>query len=483
MPEALAAILEKAMAKDPAERYQTPTEVAEALAPWTHDADPAAARGGDAAAQPGRDGRRHRRPRRRVGPPSDPPSGTRKPWQVSNGSPSSAAPAPPAPAVVPAPAVAPSAPAAAPRKSGPTLAAAPPRSAPSAVPAPPPSARPVAVAPPAAKVPARPVLSPVPLRPAPAPARSAVTTTPAPAAAPPLEEEAASWDKLVSDTVNPTGQMDTAPRSGKRPGPSWPGVTGRNFALPPLANPRLWIVVGAATAAVVILIVVGVWIAIAFSSGAARPEGPTGREPIRVDPSGANKAFRTLKEAILHAHANDHIVLAADVQEDDLTVNKVENLTIESAPERRATWRTTGRAMDKLLSVSDAPGFHLKGITFDGDGKTHILVQLNGACPGLTLDALRFDGIKTYGLVVADCDGAADRPVVLSNLSFDTTADTQTAVYFFFGRELLEPKAVVVKDLTFGPQGVHVQSSRPDLLKQLESVNALSPISAEFQPK
>ncbi len=215
-----------------------------------------------------------------------------------------------------------------------------------------------------------------------------------------------------------------------------------------------------------------------------RPAGrPDGREPIRVDPSGANKAFRTLKEAILHAHANDHIVLAADVQEDDLTVNKVENLTIESAPERRATWRTTGRAMDKLLSVSDAPGFHLKGITFDGDGKTHILVQLNGACPGLTLDALRFDGIKTYGLVVADCDGAADRPVVLSNLSFDTTADTQTAVYFFFGRELLEPKAVVVKDLTFGPQGVHVQSSRPDLLKQLESVNALSPISAEFQPK
>ena len=144
--------------------------------------------------------------------------------------------------------------------------------------------------------------------------------------------------------------------------------------------------------------------------------------------------------------------------------------------------------MDKLLNVSDAPGFHLKGITFDGDGKTHILVQLNGACPGLTLDALRFDGIKTYGLVVADCDGAADRPVVLSNLSFDTTADTQTAVYFFFGGKSAEPKAIVAKDLTFWfPRRPCPVAPIPTCLKQLESVNALladfgKPKSSEVAP-
>ena len=117
MPEELAAILEKMMAKDPAERYQTPTEVAEALAPWTQTPIPPppeeempqlslAAMGGGV---PGSDATR-------AGASSDPPSGTRKPWQVSNGSPSSSA-----PATAP-PAVAPSAPAVAPRKSGPTLA-------------------------------------------------------------------------------------------------------------------------------------------------------------------------------------------------------------------------------------------------------------------------------------------------------------------------------------------------------------------------
>src|SRR2546423_408865 len=35
VPEGLAAILEKMMAKDPAERYQTPIEVVDVLGPWT----------------------------------------------------------------------------------------------------------------------------------------------------------------------------------------------------------------------------------------------------------------------------------------------------------------------------------------------------------------------------------------------------------------------------------------------------------------
>src|SRR5437763_1648030 len=43
VPPEVCAILERMMAKDPARRYQTPAEVAAALAPFTH---PAAARGG-----------------------------------------------------------------------------------------------------------------------------------------------------------------------------------------------------------------------------------------------------------------------------------------------------------------------------------------------------------------------------------------------------------------------------------------------------
>src|SRR5262249_24103722 len=40
VPEELARIIERMMAKEPAERYQTPAEVAEALIPWTQSAIP-----------------------------------------------------------------------------------------------------------------------------------------------------------------------------------------------------------------------------------------------------------------------------------------------------------------------------------------------------------------------------------------------------------------------------------------------------------
>ncbi|HVS36175.1 MAG TPA: protein kinase, partial [Gemmataceae bacterium] len=470
VPEELAAVLEKAMSKDPSQRYQTPTEMAEALAPWTKtpippppeaempQLSPAAMAGGPAGDASTRVGI------------ADPPSGTRKQWQVSNGSPSSAAPTAqsiPAPAVA-APAVAPSAPAVNFRKSGPMPITAPTPPAPAAVPAPPPAGpapvRPVAAIAPPTKPPARPILAPVPLRPAPAPVRP--VAAPKPTAAPAEEEEPASWDKLVSDTADHRAQLDTAPKSSGRSTRPRPSANRLAVAPPPVSRRRFWIVVGVAAAAVVILIVAGVCLTIAFSSSAR----PAGREPLRVDPSGKGK-FSSLKEALQHAHPGDRIVLAGDIQEDEVTVAKVENLTIESAPEHRAVWRAPDRTTTTLLNVNSAPGFHLKGVVFDGGAsKTRALVAVFGSCPGLTIEDCDFNNIKVYGLVAASCDGAVGQPITLSNLHFNTTDAAQTGLYYNFvglKETYQRPTAFVVKDLTFGPVGVHVQSSRPDLLDKV----------------
>ena len=97
VPPEIAAIIEKAMSKDPAQRYQTPMAVAEALAPWAATPIPpppesemprlsAAAMG---AGSPGGDSTLTGVPRTGA---SDPPSGARKQWQVANGSTVSTAP-------------------------------------------------------------------------------------------------------------------------------------------------------------------------------------------------------------------------------------------------------------------------------------------------------------------------------------------------------------------------------------------------------
>ena len=451
VPAELAAVLEKAMAKDPAQRYQTPIALAEALAPWTTTPIPPppesempqlslAAMGGGPGGDASMVGA--------VRPPSgDPPSGTRKPWQVPSGKTSATLSAQP-PAAAPAPA-----PPLNLRKSG-TL--------PAAVPSPPPA--------PAAKPPVRPVLAPVPLRPTPAPARQAVAPSPSPAA-PPVEEEPASWDKLVADTDDPAARLDTAPnsggKSGKKSGHSH-RESGVRLSEAPESSRRFWIVIGAAAAAVVLLVAVGVAIAIALSSG-PKDNGTAAREPLRVDPNGDGKSFRRIQDAVNKANANDHIVLMADVVEAGVQVARKENLVIESAPGRKVVWKYADSPTNRMLLVDSSPGFEMKDVILDGAGKADSLITLFGDCPGLKLSSLELRNFKQFGVNVVSCDGTTGRPILLTDLHFTTTDPGQTGLYFTFKSATIQKtQYFTLQGCSFDGPGHEVASDKPAAVKLID---------------
>jgi eukaryotic-like serine/threonine-protein kinase len=455
VPEEIAAIIEKAMAKDPAQRYQTPIAVAEALAPFTTTAIPlppesempqlslAAMGGGPPTGDGSPTGIT------RTGS-SDPPSGTRKPWQVANGSASSTTPQRPP---TPAPPTAPPPPVVKSRPTGVTPPAAPT----------PPTVRPAAAVQVGPKPPARPVLSPVPLRPTPAPARQAAAPVQAPAA--PLEEEAASWEKLVSDTEDPTAYLDTTPKSGKRSGVSRKGSSGSQLQVPAVSRRRLWIVIGAATAAVALLVALITLIAIALSSPRPNTQpGTTLRPPLHVDPSGADKtAYRTIKEAVSHAITNDHIVLMADVAESDVHIFRKENLVIESAPDKRFVWSfPDGSTGHKLIGVDASPGFEMKGVALDGKGKADYLITLFSDCRGLKLHDIDLRDFKSCGVYVASCDGTANQPIMLSDLRFTTKDAGQSGLYFtFISSSIQTTEHFVVEHCNLSGPGRPVLATNP----------------------
>jgi serine/threonine protein kinase len=459
VPEEIAAIIEKAMAKDPAQRYQTPMAVADALAPWTTTPialppeiemprlSPAAMGGGPPGADATLTGLS------RTGC-SDPPSATRKPWQVAaNGTPSSTAPPRPP---TPAPPAVLSSPDVNLRQTG-----AIPTSAPAT-----PAVRPGASVQPGSKAPVRPVLAPVPLRPTPAPVRQAAASVQAPAA--PVEEEAASWEKLVSDTDDPQAQLDTTPKSGKRFGASRKGLSGRNLQVPIVSSRRLWIVIGAATVAVAALITLITWIAIALSSPGpkSQPVQPQ-RAPILVDPTGATKgATRTIKGAVSRANAYDHIVLMGDIVEGPVSISRKEGLVIESAPERNVTWRFPDDwpATDsvRMLGVESVSGFELKRVNLDGAQKAVSLITLYGICPGLKLTDLELRNFKQYGVSVTSCEGAAGQPALLSNLHFITSGPGQTGLSFDYPANSVVKKAqnITVTACTFIGEGAKMTATK-----------------------
>jgi eukaryotic-like serine/threonine-protein kinase len=474
VPAEIAAIIEKAMAKDPAQRYQTPIAVAEALAPWTTTPIPLppesemphlslAAMGGGAPGGGAPGGGATLTGLSQTGS-SDPPSGTRKPWQVANGSSPSAAPPrlpTPAPPTVP---------------SSPDVNLHPNSAAPAASPTPP-VLRPATTVQPGSKAPVRPVLSPVPLRPTPAPTRQAAAPVQAPAA--PLEEEAASWEQMVSDTEDLMAQLDTTPKSGKRSGASRKGPSGRNLQALTASTRRLWIVVGVATAAVLMLVALITWIAIAVSSWPKQQQGQTQRPPLLVDPTSEDKAtFKTIQQAVNQAHAHDHIHLMTNISEGNVNIPQKENLVIESAPGQLVTWKFPAGLSDsdKMLAVVSVTGFELKHVTLDGAQKAKSLITLYGTCPGLKLTDLELRYFKDYGVSVIGCDGTASQPVDLFNLRFTTDKPTQTGLFFDYPGNAFIQKSqyITVRGCAFTGEGHKITATNRDAVKDVKLEGASS---------
>ena len=331
----------------------------------------------------------------------------------------------------------------------------------------------------------RPALSPVPLRPTPAPSRQAVAPAPTPAAAaPPEEEEAASWDKLVSDTEDPSAALDTAPKSAaskaaKKASVSRVGMSSARLSEAPESSRRLWVIIAVVAVVAVLLIAGGVWVALTLSSG-PRDNGTVGKEPLRVDPNGGGKMFRTIQDAVNKASPNDHIVLMADIVEPAVHISRKENLVIESAPGRKAVWTYADKATDRMLLVESASGFEMKDVVLDGARKADSLITLFGSCPGLKLSGLELKNFKQYGVNATSCDGTEVRPIVLANLHFTTTDPAQAGLYFAFTNSSLIQKTQYFKlqDFAFDGPGHTVAAANPDAVKLMDGHKV-----EQFSPK
>ncbi len=81
-----------------------------------------------------------------------------------------------------------------------------------------------------------------------------------------------------------------------------------------------------------------------------------------------------------------------------------------------------------LLDVSGLEGFHLKGFLFDGQGRVADLVRLSCRGGGSTLEDLQFQGATHAGLVLRGWGGDSSRPSTIRKVQFSTSAPTEAAI-------------------------------------------------------
>jgi eukaryotic-like serine/threonine-protein kinase len=399
VPEALAALIERMMSKDPAQRPQTPLEVAEALIGFTQtpiDAPPDAEMphlspaalglpGGEAGGSSVSN------------PPissSQPSSGQRKSWQVpTSGSrpPSSAEPTRPT----------------AGSPSSPTSPA------------------------PAAPKPARPN-PPNPSARVATPQKVAVPQTkraPAAAPQPSEEEEGEPWQQLDPDTEEiAASRANTPPRQSRRSSTASNRRLDGVRAYAALLDKRTRVIIVVAAVAVVLLGLMAAGVIWAYSynnTPPAQPEKPPPARPaLRV---GKDQKYLTVWDAIRNALPGDHIIVQGPEHEEELVFDNQprKDLTIESegAP---VHWRTPKMKDSPVLVVlRSVEGLKLRGFIFDGDGRAKTGILLGGRCPGTTLEDLTIQGFTGSGLLIQNCEGEKGRPVTIKSLKITTAADKQ----------------------------------------------------------
>jgi serine/threonine protein kinase len=445
VPEGLIAVLERMMAKDPGQRYGTPRAVAEALAPLTQTPIPPppdaemprlslAATGG----APTMSDSNPASPAPAY--PGTPSSGQRRTWQVAS--------SPPSPRPLSGPLEPPSgAPTQPTRPSQQTPPASPPRpSAPAPVP------QPTLVATPNGLH-----------RPAPAPA-------PAPALEPAAEEEGDPWEKLSPDTDDPTARADTAPRSGPHAAPS-----SRSARLTLAARVRQrawWEIVLVALFAFMLLGLAGtVLTGIIRGLLAGKPAAPvaTVRTPETLFVNRTGGGFTQLRDAVRKARPGDRIIIQEPGIDETiaLTDSLGKGFTIEGEKDKSVVWRAPVNPADlnppPLLNVEGAQDVHVRNLILDGGDRLQNLVLLQGRCAGTSLENVELRGFKRCAVLVMNCEGEAERPVLLSRLHTVTAQEAEAGLLFDANPKLLIKlnQFLRVQDCRFeGPYKMPVQVIR-----------------------
>jgi serine/threonine protein kinase len=400
LPAALDSVVLKMMAKDPAHRYQTPAEVADALAPFTAapiEAPPESEMPRLSPAAMGKVG---------DGSHNDAAEATaiskHEPTRMLHQTPTASTHRPAKP------------PSAAPSTAPPPVTAVPPRSESSV------------------KAPAPPL--PVPQAPAApqAPAQVAVTAEApqAPVAAIDAHpEEEFTWQVLANETAEMGASNDTSPtkdKSGRLP------ATGERKAMSRDKGIVLLVVLLMGFAGCIGALVGGAFYVYSLLTAPPVVHHKTAPTLVVSQQEGGKRpdAYRTLREALRKASKGSVIEIADPVIEENVVVPSLDNptteVTIQPAPGKTVVWRPSKnkKPSDPLLRLTNAASFKLRGpgLILDGEfakskAKVKDLIFIVGSAPGLTLEDVQVKNFDRSCVFVMSAAGEPDSPIAIRNVT------------------------------------------------------------------
>jgi serine/threonine protein kinase len=135
-------------------------------------------------------------------------------------------------------------------------------------------------------------------------------------------------------------------------------------------------------------------------------------------PGGAPLHYASLKKALEDFKPGDTIVIRDEVWEEIGTASQTKGLVI-TGDGKHVTWRAPGNQKGNfLLSLANADGARISGITFQAGGQIDHAVRLYGQCPGLVIEDVEMLDANGSSLVLHDCTSDKDRPISIRRCRF-----------------------------------------------------------------
>jgi serine/threonine protein kinase len=111
-----------------------------------------------------------------------------------------------------------------------------------------------------------------------------------------------------------------------------------------------------------------------------------------------------------------------------LDKTKHKDLTIESASPDKPVVIENKDNSGIMLDITGIEGLHLKNLEFEGKDLAAIGVQISGVCPGLVLENVTLRNMKAAGLQLLNARGDANRPMILDRIRVANLANNTTGI-------------------------------------------------------
>ncbi len=190
----------------------------------------------------------------------------------------------------------------------------------------------------------------------------------------------------------------------------------------------------------------------------SKPSAPGATEPrtlyLTKNPGGAPLHYPSLQKAVADFKTGDTIVIKDDEWEDIGAVTRTKGLILQAAEGKQVIWRVPSsyrgsKEEGVLLTLYDTEGAWVSGITFDCGGLVANAVKISGHCPDLILEKVAMLNATQAALLIYDCVGLDNRPATIRRCRFANSGGKESkSGVLFAAAPLRSSRNVLIQNCT-----------------------------------